>query len=250
MKPVWALVPVGLLLLGAGAATFCLSPHERVIASFNTSLEGRSRSQRHNAQLAFDRLDDVVIAPGGVFSFNKQVGTFSRDQGFRRAPVSYNGQLISDWGGGVCQASTTVYNAALLANMDVVERHRHRFCPKYIDPGRDAAVAFSNIDLKFRNPHLFPVRLKAWIDGERLRVDLLATQDLPVRPVIVPRVTQVDPAPSYQVWRKESEPGLTRSRVRNSGKDGYEVVVYRFVGDHKERISFDSYPAMGRVVER
>jgi vancomycin resistance protein YoaR len=194
--------------------------------------------------LAAARLDGVRIDAGQVFSFNGRVGTFSRDQGYRKAPVSYNGQLISDWGGGVCQVSTTLYNAALLADMDIVERNRHRFCPSYVPPGRDAAVAFSSIDLRFRNPHPFSVWIRARLDDEFIHVDFVATQPLKQRPQVVEVVDGIQAPATFELGR----PGDT-ARVRNSGKLGYDVTVYRILGDRRELISQDSYPAMNRVVD-
>src|SRR4029079_1760520 len=141
--------------------------------------------------LALSRLNGTVVKPGETFSFNKIVGTFSRDQGYRKAPVSYNGQLVDSWGGGVCQTSTTLYNTALLGGMTIVERNRHRFCPSYVPPGRDAAVAFNTIDLKFRNPYDFPVRIQAVDRRDRLEVEILATHPLKDVPQVVSQVAQI-----------------------------------------------------------
>lgn len=220
------------------------TPKEVAIASFATSLKGRMRSQRHNAELAMDRLNGNVIGPGETFSFNKVVGTYSRDQGYRKAPVSYNGQLVSAWGGGVCQTSTTLYNAALLAGMEVVERNRHRFAASYVPAGRDAAVAFDSIDLRFRNPYPFPVRIGGKAEADRLVLAIYGSKAPAERPQIVQDMRQVLPA---QLIELGSHPG--RPRLRNSGKDGYEVATYRLTGSRKELLSIDSYPAMHRIVE-
>lgn len=234
---------VGLALAG-GAAALMTAPREVVVGAYSTSVAGRSESQRHNARLALARLDGAVVAPGGMFSFNQRVGTFSRDRGYRKAPVSYNGQLIDDWGGGVCQTSTTLYNAALLAGMRILERHRHQFAPSYVPPGRDAAVAFSNIDLRFRNPLPYPVRIVGRLEGSRVIVSLLGARSLDVRPEVVSEVREVRPPETYVLG------GLNgRRRVRNTGKAGCEVSVVRITGNRRELISHDSYPAMNRVVE-
>jgi vancomycin resistance protein YoaR len=89
-------------------------------------------SQRHNARKAALSLDNQTIAPGATFSFNKVVKSWSWDQGYVKAPVSYDGELIPAYGGGVCQASTTLYNAVLLAGLPIVERHSHVFTPHYV----------------------------------------------------------------------------------------------------------------------
>jgi vancomycin resistance protein YoaR len=213
------------------------------LAAYATSVDGRSHSQRHNAVLALTRLNGALIPPGAVFSFNDRVGSFDRDAGYRRAPVSYNGQLINSWGGGVCQASTTTYNAALLAGMEILERHRHEFSPSYAPPGRDAAVAYKAIDLRFRNPYSFPVRISAREDGARLVVAMIGAGRIPAVEV-GEKVREVNPPGEIRL----GDPS-PRARQRNSGKEGYDVAIYRTIGGQKELVSEDSYPAMMRVVQ-
>ncbi len=245
MKPARLVGPVSVALIAfaAGAATLLVAPRESVIGGYSTSIAQRTGSQRHNAKLAMARLNGAAIAPGSVFSFNGRVGSFSRDRGYIKAPVSYNGQLIDDWGGGVCQTSTTLYNAALLAGMEIVERNRHEFAPSYVPPGRDAAVAFSSIDLRFRNPYPFPVRISGKIEGSRLVVELLGIRPPSPRPQVFSLVKDIAPPETFVLGSGE------RRWLRNSGKSGCEVSVYRLIGDRRQLISHDTYPAMNRVVE-
>lgn len=238
-------IPIGAAVLAVlvGAATYNRAEkREHVLATYATSLVGRMKSQRHNAALCFEQLDGVEIAAHETFSFNRAVGTWSRDRGYRKAPVSYNGQLVESWGGGVCQASTTLYNAALLSGMVILERHPHRFAPSYVPPGRDAAVAFDRIDLRFANPYDYPVRLLATVEHDQLVVRILGAVD--VKPVIVQQEIRQVREPMEVTMR-----GGKTGRVRNSGKPGYEVVVWRWAGNRKELISTDDYPAMHRIVE-
>ena len=227
----------------AGVAALMAVPGEVTISAYSTSLAERSTSQRHNARQALHRLVGAKIGPGEEFSFNKRVGTFSKDAGYRKAPVSYKGQLIDDWGGGVCQTSTTLYNAALLSGMEIVERNRHRFQPSYVPPGRDAAVAFSNIDLRFRNPYPYPVRIDGESSGDRLVVRIVG----PKREAVPEIVSKVDDLRDPVTFRVGDEHG--RRRIRNTGKEGFDVTVYRITGNRKEEITHDEYPAMNRVIE-
>jgi vancomycin resistance protein YoaR len=231
-------------IVALGSIGLSSLPREQFIAGYTTPLDGRSRSQRHNARLAMEHLNGALIPPGATFSFLGAVGSFSRDEGFRRAPVSYNGQLIDDWGGGVCQTSTTLYNAALLAGLDIVERHRHQFWPSYVPPGRDAAVAFSDIDLRFRNPYDFPIRIRASMDQEMIRIGFLAPQALKQRPLVYEKVLESEAPSTFRIGPIERP-----MRVRNSGKEGVVVAVYRKIGNTTELISSDAYPVMHRVVE-
>jgi vancomycin resistance protein YoaR len=238
-------IPAGVMLLAVlGGVVVVSRPEvkEQVLATYSTPLEGRMRSQRHNAALSFERLDGAVIGPHEVFSFNRTVGTWSRDRGYRKAPVSYNGQLVESWGGGVCQASTTLYNAALLSGMKIIERHPHRFAPGYVPPGRDAAVAFDRIDLRFANPYPFSVKIHAEIRNERLVVQLTGAGK--AAPVVLQEEIRQKREPKEVVMR-----GGTSGRVRNSGKAGYEVLVWRRVGKERELVSSNDYPAMHRIVE-
>lgn len=232
------------LALAAGATALVSMPQETAIGSYSTTLKGRTTAQRHNARLSLSRLVGASVGPGELFSFNERVGTFSRDQGYRKAPVSYNGQLIDDWGGGVCQTSTTLYNAALLGGMKIVERNRHRFAPSYVPPGRDAAVAFSNIDLRFQNTHPYPIRVEGKIVGDRLTVSIVGAEPLTERPQVVSEVREMHSPQTFVLGGQNG-----RKRVRNTGKNGFEVSVVRISGDRRETISHDTYPPMNRVVE-
>jgi len=231
-------------LAAGGVATLFAAPKERCLASFSTILENRSRNQRHNALLSAQELNGAVIKPGAVFSFNERVGSFSKDAGYRKAPVSFNGQLINSFGGGVCQTSTTTYNAALHAGLEIVERNRHRFAPNYVPPGLDAAVAYYSIDLKLRNPYPFPVRFRAGIEKNRLVVGLYGA-GTPSSVTVNPEVRQVRMPLTFEIGDRSAA-----GKMRNTGKAGFYVQVYRTVDGHRELVSSDNYPAMEAVVDR
>ncbi len=246
MSRLGTLVPLAVVLAMGAAGGVSLASKagtDRPEAKYSTTLQGRSANQRHNALLSASKLNGAVIQPGGTLSFNGRVGTWSRDAGYRRAPVSYNGTLIDAWGGGVCQVSTTLYNAALLAGLEIVERHPHRFAPSYCPPGRDAAVAFSGVDLRVKNVYTTPITVKAGFEGDRLVVALLSPAELSkcriqtdVRSFAPPREQRLDR-------------GGPKARVRNAGKPGWQVATYRVRDGKREWIATDSYPTMDRIVE-
>ncbi len=232
-----------LALVGVGGAVWPLLPREQVLGGYETSLAERTRNQRHNARLAANELTQATIPPNGTFSFNQRLKGWTARDGYRKAPVSYNGQLIDSWGGGVCQTSTTLYNAALLAGLEVVERHTHRFAPTYVPPGRDAAVAYETVDLKLRNPHAFAVRIEAVASDRALVVKLIGLGKSERVSLITDVLHRSQPG---QVTVK----GERGRMIRNSGKPGFEVQTWRvWPGGRRERISHDHYDPMDRVIQ-
>lgn len=245
-----ALILAGAALFGRLAAA---PPPSVEIAAYTTGLRGRTQSQRHNARLAAEALDGKVVQPGAVFSFNRTVRSWSLDQGYVKAPVSFDGELVRAFGGGVCQTSTTLYNAALLAGLPIVERHPHTVAPGYAPPGRDAAVAQVTIDLRFRNPYPWPIQIRAGCQGDRLDVRLLASHRPQRRCEIMTKVlSHTTPQRLTQVV--PSTPGRTqRNYLRSPGCTGYRVVTWRAFLDHdqevaRERLGDDTYRGMDRVI--
>ena len=255
------------LLLGVGGGVFwglsaTSAPSQEVeMAGYATSLKGRTVSQQHNAGKAADALNGKIIAPGAVFSFNATVKSWSADQGFVKAPVSYDGELIRAYGGGVCQTSTTLYNAALLAGLPIVERHAHVFAPHYIPPGQDAAVAQRNIDLRFRNPYKWPLRIAAKTEGDHLDIRLYGAEVVPQRIQVTTHILSTS-APAH-LTRVAYAGAFSSGRayVRNPGAVGYRVVAYRTFSEadkplkfdareeRRERLSDNTYQAMDRIIQ-
>lgn len=248
--PILAVVAGASALLGGLAAT---PPAEVEIAGFSTNLAERTPAQKWNARLAAQALDGVRIAPGAVLSFNRTVRSWSLDRGYVKAPVSYEGELVSAFGGGVCQTSTTLYNAALLAGLDVLERHRHTHLPRYIAPGRDAAVAQIALDLRIRNPYPYPVRLRTSTRSGRLDVRILGPHRPPHLPAIETRVMSWQDPERLVRTGGVSRNGASHAFLRSPGVGGCRVVTYRVRRNAAgavlwERLSDDTYPAMDRIV--
>lgn len=244
-------VGIGISLIVALGIWAGMTPDgKHKIAEYSTSLSGRSNSQIFNARIALRRLNGCTIQPGQTFSFVKTVGPWTADMGYKKAPVSYDGELVLDWGGGVCQVSTTLYNAALLAGLDIVERHHHHFPMRYAPLGRDAAVAYESIDLKFRNNLPSPIRITGKIEGENLVFAIESTYKPNYRVSIESEMRSI--TPPNEVIQDAAYNGDGRWKVVNRGFPGFYVATYRrFIttkGDRRQLISADRYPAMNRVV--
>jgi vancomycin resistance protein YoaR len=249
----WLLGVAAVALLGVMGWAATRREREVTLARYVTRVDNRTPNQVHNVALAARSIHGRWVKPGAVFSFNRAIGSWSSDSGYKRAPVSYDGELVPSWGGGVCQASSTLYNAALLAGLEIVERHRHRWTAGYIPPGRDAAVAYSNIDLRLRNPYPWPVRLEAELRGDLVEFRVIGKQEPPVQYEVKQRLESVAAPVNVRESWSTAQWGDSRRRVRNPGKRGCRVLTYRVrLTNGRERgrelLSDDEYPAMNRLL--
>jgi vancomycin resistance protein YoaR len=137
-----------------------------------TRFDQADRARVQNIRLAVQKLDGRVIVPRAILSFNQVVGSRQApDAGFKEAPVLTDKGRVRALGGGVCQVSSTLYAAALLTDLAVIERHAHAMPVPYVEPGLDATVS-SVLDLKIQNPHPFAVQIRASAQERRLQVEL------------------------------------------------------------------------------
>jgi len=164
----WAAVCLLVLILGVGA--WCRRPFQSELGMFRTSLAERSPEQRDNIQRAATALDGAVLEPGAEWSFNRQVGPRTPERGYCKAPAFLDQDLTESVGGGICQVSSTVYNAAALSGLGIMERHPHQRRVQSVPPGRDATVWYGKSDLRLLNQTDAPVRLSARVEDEMLTV--------------------------------------------------------------------------------
>ena len=145
-----------------------------LVASYETFYGGEA-NRIHNVQLVSHLVDDQVIAPGAVFSFNQATGERTAAKGFKEAPVIINGELKTGLGGGVCQVSTTVFNAAYEAGLPILARTNHALYISHYPQGRDATVNYPDVDLKFVNDTGHWLLLRTWVGSSSLTVALYGT---------------------------------------------------------------------------
>lgn len=130
-----------------------------ILGQYSTSFNNNT-PRGSNIHVAGQSSSDILIMPGEVFSYNKSTGARTWSNGYKTAKVIVGGKYVNGEGGGVCQVSTTIYNAALLAGMEIEEVHNHTFASKYAPRGKDAAVSYGYTDLKFKNPFSHPIYIK------------------------------------------------------------------------------------------
>jgi vancomycin resistance protein YoaR len=205
----------------------------------------------HNVQLVAHLIDDHYIAPDAEFSFNATTGERNESKGFREAPVIINGELKTGLGGGVCQVSTTTFNAAYEAGLSITERTNHALYISHYPQGRDATVNYPDIDLKFVNDTGHWLWLRTFVSSSSLTVALYGTpQDRRVESEVSPLV-------------ETGPPGLKRVPDRNmlvgqtvleeSGQPSRSTSVRRRVYDSSGKLMYDhtwysSYSSEPRVI--
>lgn len=137
-----------------------------------------NENRNTNLRLICEILDGMVVEPGEEFSYNDRVGERTPERGFLPAPAYSGNRLIQDYGGGACQGSTTLYNCALLADMEITDRVCHGAAVGYVPRGLDAAVNWAtNTDMAFRNTSHFPIKIQAKVEDGYVKMALLGTDE-------------------------------------------------------------------------
>lgn len=136
-----------------------------LLSEFSTKYAASNKNRTTNLILASKKINGTVLMPGETFSYNKVVGARTIAAGYKEAPIYVSGRVEDGIGGGICQITTTLYNAVLYANLDIVERSNHQFVPSYAGPSRDATVVYGAIDFKFKNNRDYPIKITCSVSG-------------------------------------------------------------------------------------
>lgn len=130
-----------------------------LLSNYSTKYAVSNRNRTTNLILASNKINGTVIMPGETFSYNKVVGARTISAGYKEAPIYVSGEVVDGVGGGICQITTTLYNAVVYANLEIVQRTNHQFVPSYAPASRDATVVYGSIDFQFKNNRDYPIKL-------------------------------------------------------------------------------------------
>jgi vancomycin resistance protein YoaR len=223
----------------------------RLISAYTTKFDARKTNRVNNIRLGAQKLNNRMLAPGEVMSFNDVVGPRIPERGFMEADIIFDSQLVPGVGGGICQVSTTLYNAALLGLMEPVSRTNHSLPISYVSMGRDAAVSYGSIDLKIKNTTAHYVLIRSYVGSDtvsfKIYGDMPDNMDVSIYTEVVERL---EPSTIERVDYL-APPGS--ARVESDGKPGYVVSVWRIikvdgVEARRELISRDRYKPQPKVV--
>lgn len=143
-----------------------------MLSTYSTKYSTSDRDRTTNLQLAASKINGTVLMPGETFSYNQVVGERTIAAGYKEAPIYVEGQVVDGLGGGICQITSTLYNAVLYANLEIVERSNHQFVPSYVTASRDATVVYGSIDFKFKNNRDYPIKIVCSVSGGIAKFDI------------------------------------------------------------------------------
>ena len=136
-----------------------------LLSTFSTKYAASNKNRTTNLILAASKINGTVLMPGETFSYNKVVGERTIAAGYKEAPIYVDGKVVDGLGGGICQITSTLYNAVVLANLEIVERSNHQFVPSYVTASRDATVVYGLTDFKFKNNRKYPIKIVCSVSG-------------------------------------------------------------------------------------
>lgn len=199
-----------------------------LLATASTSVAG-TKTRKGNVRLSGEFVNGTILNHGDVFDYNLIVGERTEERGFGKASAYRDGKTVQELGGGICQTSSTVYYAALLANLEIVERANHRFYPGYIEMGMDATVSWEGPEFRFRNDTGYPIRIEVIYEKDTLTVNIYGTKTDDTYVVMTHEVTETTP---YQtIYEETTDLPWGTQQEKQSGYTGYKVITYRNVYD-------------------
>lgn len=224
---------------------------ERKVTQFTTDLQGSGEGRRHNVEAAARTIHGMVLAPGDIFDYEQVIKAAEDKYGFREAPVIFGGKLVPGVGGGICQVSSTLYNAVILAGLDIVERRNHTLPVSYVPKGLDATFARGYINFRFRNTSARHLLIHSEVKDDQLTVKLFGNMPDDITYEVESITTKTIPAPYKYVANPALSPESQELLIE--GKPGYVVESYRIkkiagkpVG--KTKLSRDTYPPQPTVI--
>ena len=223
-----------------------------LISSYSTKYDASNVNRSGNLKIAADKINGTVLMPGEEFSYNEVVGKRTIEEGYRNAKIYENGQVVDGLAGGICQISSTLYNAVLLANLEITERRNHSYTTSYVPAGRDATVVYGTQDFKFKNSRTYPIKIEASVANGIAEFKIHGIkEEIEYEIKIIPVTTQTIPYATEFVPDPTLVPG--QQVVTQAGHSGYKVTTYiekRLAGAviSKEVLSNDTYNPMKTVI--
>lgn len=222
------------------------------LATYSTTYDGSNYNRSTNLRLSAAKINGVVLMPGEEFSYNKTLGQRTAAAGYKPAAAYVSGKVVNEYGGGICQTSSTLYNTVLLANLEVTSRSNHCYVSSYVPISRDATVSWGTLDFKFKNNRKYPIKIRAYASNGVVKVDILGVkQDDDYEVVIESKaISSIKYSTQYEedASLEEGKEKITQSGVNGSIGEAYKVLKKNGKVVSRTLISRDRYSAKPQII--
>ena len=224
------------------------------LSTFTTRYDVSDVDRTTNLRLACQKINGTVLLAGETFSYNDVVGARTVAAGYKNAKIYEAGQVVDGLGGGICQISSTLYNAALQANLEIVERRNHQFVTSYVPAGRDATVVYGSTDFKFKNTRKYPIRIVATANAGIATVSIYGIKEEEEYTFkFSTKTISTIPYPTQYIDDSSIEQG--KEVVQQKGANGLitETYISKYLNGKlisTDLLSRDTYSAMTRIIRR
>ncbi len=224
------------------------------LGTYATRYDPTNKNRSNNITISAEKINGTVVMPGETFSYNQIVGERTIATGYKEAGAYAGGRVVQDVGGGICQTSSTLYNAALLANLEIVDRSNHQFLTSYVAAGRDATVSWGSIDFKFKNNRSYPIKIEASAKNGVCTMNIYGIKEETEYEVVIQSVV-LSYIPYTTKYENDSSLEEGKEIVEQSGYTGCTSEAYRILklnGEvvSKTLLSKDTYDPMTRIIRR
>lgn len=223
-----------------------------VLATFSTRYDASNAPRTTNLRLAAGKINGTVLAAGEEFSYNKIVGERTIAAGYKEAKIYASGEVVDGLGGGICQISSTLYNAAVLANLDITQRRNHQFVTSYLPAGRDATVVYGSQDFRFKNSRKYPVKIEMTVGNGIAKATLYGIKENPEYEIGI-QTSTVSTIPFATTYQDDNTLPAGTEKVKQKGANGLVTQTYKIVKQNgtvisKTLLSKDVYNAMQKII--
>ena len=224
-----------------------------LLATFSTKYNAGDTNRTTNLKLSAGKINGTVLLPGDEFSYNKIVGERTIQAGYKMAATFSGGKVVDGLGGGICQISSTLYDAVVMANLDVTVRRNHQFVTSYLPGGKDATVVWGSQDFKFVNSRKYPVRITATVSGGVATIQVWGVKE-EVEYDITIETKKTATIPYTTQYVKDSTLPKGTQKVVQNGNNGSKYEAYKVMrlnGEVVSRtlLSKDTYNAKNKIVK-
>lgn len=225
-----------------------------LLATYSTRYDGGDVDRTANLRIACQKINGKVVLPGEIFSYNKALGPRTAAAGYKNAKIYENGKVVDGIGGGICQISSTLYNAVLMSNMVATERTNHMFKTSYTPAGRDATVVYGAIDFKFKNTRTYAIKIQASCSNGVATVSIYGIKEENEYQVSFSTKT-ISTIPFSVKYEDNNKLPVGQEEVIQKGANGFVTETYIIKSLNgkvvsSKLLSKDTYSAMQKIISR